>query len=36
MKSPSQATYEECHFDDYGFDLQQDFSQVFGSSLVGS
>ncbi|XP_047166100.1 uncharacterized protein LOC124835241 [Vigna umbellata] len=27
MKSPSQATFEECHFYDYGFDLQQDFCQ---------
>jgi len=36
MKSPSQAAYEECHFDDYGFDLQQDFCQVLSTSLVGS
>lgn len=28
MKSPSQATFEECQFYDYGFDLQQDFCQV--------
>ncbi|QCE02451.1 hypothetical protein DEO72_LG8g463 [Vigna unguiculata] len=27
MKSPSHATFEECQFYDYGFDLQQDFCQ---------
>lgn len=27
MKSPSQSTYEASHYDDYGFDLQQDFCQ---------
>ncbi|KAK7349348.1 hypothetical protein VNO77_06653 [Canavalia gladiata] len=27
MKSPAQPTYEACHYDDYGFDLQQDFCQ---------
>ncbi|RDX81288.1 hypothetical protein CR513_38050, partial [Mucuna pruriens] len=27
MKSPPQATYEASHYDDYGFDLQQDFCQ---------
>ncbi|CAJ1950627.1 unnamed protein product [Sphenostylis stenocarpa] len=27
MKSPSQPTYDEFHFDDYGFDLQHDFCQ---------
>ncbi|TKY64190.1 tetratricopeptide repeat protein 14 [Spatholobus suberectus] len=27
MKSPSQPTYEASHYDDYGFDLQQDFCQ---------
>ncbi|KAK7294540.1 hypothetical protein RJT34_17429 [Clitoria ternatea] len=25
MKSPAQPTYEACHYDDYGCDLQQDF-----------